>query len=216
MYSKSQNETGNPVSERERHMTENDPLPYSRSRQMVHALRTEFVYTEKRARDFLFQEIEDILRIGGAPPIVSRLTREAAARARFRAHDAGFDFANWDTAAKATINAMLAAGVLIAPNGSPIALTIAAQAAEVTELAKDYRDITEAYLLTVLIRRLGDVTARDHTAMAHALFRQFDRSVAMEDMEDRVAHLLASLEGRVAVCEGGAYCVLARRDAATA
>jgi hypothetical protein len=180
---------------------------------MVQALRAEFVYAEKRARDFIFQAVEGVLGAAGAPLIISKLTREVSARARSRAHHAGFDLSNWDTAAKATVNAMLASGVLLAPDGRPIPLTIAAQAADVARLAAGYRDATEAHLLTVLIRRLGDVTARDHIAMAHALFRQFDPSVAMEDMEDRVARLLASLEGRVAVGDGGAYCVLAGNSA---
>jgi hypothetical protein len=175
---------------------------------MVHSLRREFVYSEKRARDILFQEIEAILREGRPPMTVSRLTREAAARARKRARQAGYEFSNWDTACKATINAMLAAGALLSHEGRPIPLSVAAQAADVAGLAGDYVDITEAYLLEVLIRRLGDVTARDHTALAHALFRQFDPSVPIEDLEDRVVMLLATLSNRVVLAEGGTYCIL--------
>jgi hypothetical protein len=182
-----------------------NPNGPSRSKQMIHTLRQEFVYSEKRARDMIFQEIEAALRASGSSLMISRLTREAAARARARAQVVRYDLSNWDTAAKATMNAMLGAGVLLARDGNAIPLTIGAQAAEVANLATGYRDITEAYLLEVLIRRLGNVTARDQTALAHALFRQFDRAVAMEDMEDRVAWLLASLENRVAVTEAGAY-----------
>ncbi len=181
---------------------------FSRSRQMVDSLRREFVYSEKRARDFLFQEIEATLRNNRTRPIVSRLAREAAARARQRATEAAYDFSNWDTAGKATINAMLAAGALLSNNGSPIPLTVAAQATEVAGLTEDYRDTTEAYLLETLIRRLGNVSARDHTALAHALFRQFDRTVPIDDLEDRVVMLLARLSERIALAEGGTYCIL--------
>lgn len=181
---------------------------FSRSRQMVNALRQEFLYSEKRARDMLFRDIETILSQCDSPMIVSRLTREAAARGRQQAQRVGYDSSKWDTACKATINAMLRAGVLLVQDGRPIPLTIAAPATQVAALAVRFEDQTEAYLLEVVIRKLRDVTARDHTALAHALFRQFDRDVPLGDLEDRVALLLASLSERVVLAEGGSYCPL--------
>jgi hypothetical protein len=181
----------------------------SRSRLMVECLRKEFVYSEKRVRDILFAEIAALL--GGRPerPImVARLVREAAARARKHSEQTGFDFSNWDTAARATVNAMLGAGVLLTRDGVRIPLTVAAQATEATALAESFVDLTEAYLLDVLIRKMGDVTVRDHTALAHALFRQFDPTIPMSDMEDRVAVLLAMLWDRVVISENGAYCAV--------
>jgi hypothetical protein len=176
---------------------------------MVDCLRKEFVYSEKRARDILFREIAGLLAHGAARPImVSRLVREAAARGRRRAREIGFEFTCWETASKATINAMLGAGVLLTPGGVQIPLTVAAQATEAGGIVDAFEDLTEAYLLDVLIRNLGDVTVRDHTALAHALFRQFDPNIAMEDMEDRVAVLLALLWDRVTVTESGAYCAV--------
>jgi hypothetical protein len=181
----------------------------SRSRLMVECLRKEFVYSEKRARDILFAEIATILGgTSGRSIIVSRLVREASARARRRAELIGFDFSNWDTAAKATVNAMLGAGVLLTCDGLRIPLTVAAQATEVTALADGFVDIAEAYLLDVLIRKMGDITVRDHTALAHALFRQFDPNIPMEDMEDRVAVLLAMLWDRVVITDNGLYCAV--------
>ena len=70
---------------------------------------------------------------------------------------------------------------------------ITAQATPVAALKPRYQDISEAFLLRFLIDRLGDVTTRDHTALAHVLFRQFDRGVPLEDLEDRVVILLAQL-----------------------
>ena len=188
--------------------TEGNANRFSRSRQMVDALRQEFVYSEKRARDILFGEIEAVLQQHGPSPIVSRLTREAAARGRQRAQQIGYELSNWETAAKTTIQAMLGAGVLLTRDGQSIPFTIAAQATEVVGLADNYRDITEAYLLEFLIRKLGDVTTRDHTALAHALFRQFDRNIPMGDLEDRVAVLLARLSDRIRLAERGVYYVL--------
>jgi len=171
---------------------------------MINVLRQEFLYSEKRARDILFDEIEGILRHSETPIMLSRLTREAAARAQERGRNVGYDLSNWNTAAKATINAMLGAGVLLDQNGNPIPLTIAAPAAEAARLVDRFQDLTEAYLLEVVIRKMGDITARDHNALAHALFRQFDRAVPIEDLEDRVVMLLASLSERI-VLAGGTY-----------
>jgi hypothetical protein len=178
---------------------------------MINCLRDCFIYSEKRARDIVFHCLEEILRGSGAGAkrlILSRLMREAANNARREAQRIGFEFSNWETASKAVINAMLAAGVLQTHNDAPIPAGIAALGTAIAGLKEGYRDITEAYLLEFLIRSLGNVSTRDHKALAHALFRQFDRSIPMEDLEDRVAILLATLDGRVTLRENGAYSVL--------
>jgi hypothetical protein len=174
---------------------------FSRSRQMCDCLRKELLYSEKRPRDYLFRAIEQIVSerssYGSDPQILSRLTREAAVRARRQAEGAGLEFGHWETAAKAVVKAMLGAGVLRTSSGDQIQPGITAQATPVAGLKDRYQDITEAYLLLVLIERLGDITTRDHTALAHALFRQFDRGVPLEDLEDRVVILLAQLADEV-------------------
>jgi hypothetical protein len=167
---------------------------------MGDCLRRELLYSEKRPRDILFRVIERIVSEAGDgddPKILSRLTREAAARARQHAEERGFEFGLWDTASKAVVKAMLCAGVLLAADGQPISPGITAQATPVAALKARYQDTTEAFLLRVLIDRLGDVSTRDHTALAHALFRQFDRGVPLEDLEDRVVILLAQLASDV-------------------
>jgi len=178
-------------------------LRFARSRQMIDCLRNEFLYSDKRARDVLFDSIERI--IAERPPMmVSQLTREATSLARELTAEAGFEFENWDPTSKAVVNALLMADTLLTPVGRPIEFGIAAQAAIVGGLCEGYRDRTEAFLLEFLIGRLGDVTTRDHTALAHALFRQFDPRVRREDFEDRVVILLARLEDRV-VLAGKTY-----------
>jgi hypothetical protein len=168
---------------------------------MVDCLRRELLYSEKRPRDFIFAATEQLLRERGeAPMILSRLTRDATARARDLAIAAGLEFANWDTTGKAVVRAMLAAAALLTPDGEVVRPGVAALATLVASVRDGYRDLTESFLLEFLIKQLGDVTMRDHTALAHTLFRQFDRSISMEDQEDRVAILLAKLSDRVELC----------------
>ena len=185
----------------------------ARSLQMVNCLRDGFLYSEKRARDLVFGAVEGTLQsnLNGRVRhlILSRLAREAAIEARREAERIGFEFSNWDIASRAVINAMLAAGVLLTENGARIPMGIAALGTKIAGLKDGYRDLTEAFLLEFVIRTLGDVTTRDHRALAHALFRQFDRSISMEDFEDRVVILLATLAGRVVLRENGAYAILA-------
>jgi hypothetical protein len=174
---------------------------FSRSRQMGDCLRRELLYSEKRPRDILFRVIEQLVAEASNdqtdPKILSKLTRDAAARARQQAEESGFEFGQWENASKAVVKAMLSAGVLLTSDGEPIAPGITAQATPLAALKDGYRDITEAFFLRVLIERLENVTTRDHTALAHALFRQFDRAVPLEDLEDRVVILLAQLADEV-------------------
>ena len=93
---------------------------FARSRQMIECLQAEFLYTEKRARDILFREIEAIVSAASQPIPVARLIRSAAARASRRAARLNFEPPNWNIASRATIHAMLAAGVLLREDGSPI------------------------------------------------------------------------------------------------
>jgi hypothetical protein len=185
---------------------------------MINCLREHFLYSEKRPRDLLFHAIERIVRDGrnsDAPLILSRLTREAIHAARLTAHAAGFEFSNWDPAGKAVTEAMLGAQVLLARNGVPVQPGIEARATRIAGLKDDFRDLTEAFLLEFLVRKLGDVSIRDHRALAHALFRQFDPNISMMDFEDRVVLLLATLNGRVVLREDGGYAMcVATSDAA--
>src|SRR4051812_5323934 len=118
---------------------------FSRSRQMVSLLRQEFIYSEKKSRNILFQEIQEILSNASTRPIVARLTREAALRGRRRAEQVAYEVSNWDTAAKATVNAMIRAGAFLSDDGRPIRLSITALAAPVFALREGYADLTEAH-----------------------------------------------------------------------
>ena len=173
---------------------------FARSRQMADCLRKELLYSEKQPRDAVFLAIEEILREQehtGEKRILSRLTREAATRAGQRTGHPDAGSVRWDIASKTVVKAMLGAGVLLTPEGHPVPAGIEALKTPVAVVREEYQEITEAFLLEVLIERLNDVTIRDHRALAHALFRQFDRDVPIEALEDRVVVLLARLADRV-------------------
>jgi len=185
---------------------------FARSREMAACLRSELLYSEKRARDTLFLVIEEILadqERSGEQRIVSQVAREAAARAQAQMPP-GADPVRWDVASKTVIKAMIGAGALLRPDGRPVPSGITAQATPVAGLRNGFRDLTEAFLLEVLIERLGDVSVRDHRALAHVLFRQFDPEIPVGDLEDRVVVLLARLAGRVEL-QGDRYVARAVR-----
>lgn len=185
---------------------------FARSREMAACLRSELLYSEKRARDTLFLVIEEILadrERSGEQRIVSQVAREAAARAQAQMPP-GADPVRWDVASKTVIKAMIGAGALLRPDGRPVPAGITAQATPVAGLRNGFRDLTEAFLLEVLIERLGDVSVRDHRALAHVLFRQFDPEIPVGDLEDRVVVLLARLAGRVEL-QGDRYVARAGR-----
>jgi hypothetical protein len=184
---------------------------FARSREMANCLRKELLYSEKRPRDVVFGAIQGLLaeqQQTGEHRILSRLTREAAARAERQAREA--TAVRWDMTSRTVINAMIGAEVLLTPEGQPIKSDITAQATPVAVVRDEFQDLTEAFLLETLIERLNDVTTRDHRALAHVLFRQFDRSVPLADLEDRVVLLLARLAERVEL-QGDRYVVRAPR-----
>ena len=183
---------------------------------MVNCLRENFIYSDKRARDCVFAAMEEILAAArelGESLRLARLTPRGAPSVPANPREqTGYEFNSWDITTKAVINSMLGAGVLLAEDGAPVPLDIRAQATPIAALRKHYQDFAEAYLLECLIRNLGDVRIRDHKALAHALFRQFDPTVSIEELEDRVVMLLATLNDRVVLREDGTYAV-ARRAA---
>ena len=198
-----------PVSENTAESPRSAPPRFARSAQMVSCLRQELLYSEKRARDILFASIERVMADQDQdPPIVARVTREAAARAREEAERTGYECTHWDNAAKAVMKALLCSGSLLDPEGQPIPFGVSAHASPVGSLRDGYRDRAETFLLEYLLRRMGDVSVRDHTALAHALFRQFDQTIPLHDLEDRVVILLAQLADRVAL-DGDTYTVRA-------
>lgn len=182
-----------------------DPQRFARSRQMIDALRREWIYSEKRPRDVVFLAVERLVR-EQPPMMVSQLTREAAPLAREIATQSGVVFDNWEACTRAVVRTLLMAETLHAPGGEVIRFDITSQASLVGSLRLDFCDAAEAFLVASIIRSLGDVTTRDHTALTHVLFRQFDQRVPIDQLEDRLAILMARLADRVAL-DGDVYIV---------
>jgi hypothetical protein len=187
-----------------------DRVKSGRSAQMIECLRRAVLYTEKRVRDRIFVAVELTLADYLVPPILSKLVRDTASHARHEAGKEGFAYSNWEIAARATSNAMLGARTFLTHTGEPVEPGMRAQGTKIVSLKQDFRELTEEFLLEFLIDKLGDIGPRDHIALAHALFRQFDVRVPIGDLEDRVVMLLASLSNRVMLREDGTYAVMVK------
>jgi hypothetical protein len=183
---------------------------YARSAQMASALRTAFLYSEKRARDCVFAATETVLMTAAPAPTLAALIRLTLQAARDRARLIQYDLLNSETVTRAVFNAMLRADVLLDLDGNSIRVDLRAYATRVRSLAPDYRIQTEAFLLEFLIGALGDIGTRDHLALAHVLFRQFDPNVPMTDLEDRLVTLLAAMDDRLELSHSGLYSVCAK------
>jgi len=183
---------------------------YARSAQMASVLRTAFLYSEKRARDCVFTAAETVLMTGAPPPTLAALIRSALQAARDRATLIHYQLLNSETVTRAVFNAMLRAEVLLDLEGNPIRMDLRAYATRVRSLAPDFRIQTEAFLLEFLIGTLGNIGTRDHIALAHALFRQFDPNVPVTDLEDQLVTLLAAMEDRIELSPSGLYSVCAK------
>lgn len=184
---------------------------YARSAQMASALRTAFLYSEKRARDCVFAATETVLMTATAPTLAT-LIRSTLQAARDRAKLIQYDLLNSETVTRAVFNAMLRADVLLGADGNSIRADLRAYATRVKSLAPDFRIQTEAFLLEFLIGTLGDIGTRDHIALAHVLFRQFDPNVPVTDLEDRLVILLAAMDDRIQVSHSGLYSLRAKRS----
>jgi hypothetical protein len=183
---------------------------YARSAQMAAVLRAGFLYSEKRARDCVFTALEMTLP-NSSEPTLATLTRSTLQAARLEAARIRYELLNSEIVTRAVFNAMIRAGVLLGPGGHPIALGIGSYAARVAALRPSFRDETECFLLEYLIQTLGDVGTRDHLALAHVLFRQFDIAIPMADLEDRVVTLLDSMSDRIELHGGRTYAIRKER-----
>jgi hypothetical protein len=180
----------------------------TRSSQMIHCLRSNLLYSDKRMRDILFRAASHVVRLrtGSSDTVMlSRLTREMEVIGREWGTQDRIESNNWDMPAKAVVNTMIRAGVLFDRHGTPIPAGVGANASAIAGIADQFEDRCEAFLIEFLIRKLGNVTTRDHKALAYALFRRFDPSVLIEDLEDRAIVLISRLEGSVILADDGLY-----------
>jgi hypothetical protein len=178
---------------------------------MAAVLRAGFLYSEKRARDCVFTALERTLANASEPPTLATLTRSTLQEARLEATRIRYDLVNSEIVTRAVFNAMTRAGVLLGTDGHPLVLSVRSYAARVASLKRSFRDDTECFLLEYLIQTLGDVGTRDHLALAHVLFRQFDIAIPMADLEDRVVTLLDTMSDRLELRGGRTYAIRQER-----
>lgn len=177
---------------------------------MIQCLRQSLLYSDKRMRDILFRAVKETIEESnraGQKLSVAQLGRKIATAGRTAGKASELEPGNWDMTSKAVVNTMVRAGVLLDPDGSVVSPGVGADAAPVAGVVDGFERLCEAFLLEFLIVQLGDVSMRDHKALAHALFRQFDTNIPIEDLEDQVAALLSTLQGSVHLSETGAYTV---------
>jgi hypothetical protein len=180
---------------------------YARSAQMAAALRQSFLYSEKRARDCVFAAVESTLRNSKSEPTLATLTRDSLQAARIYAKSIHYNLLNSEIVTRAVFNAMLRAGVLLGLDRQPLSVGLRAYAARVSALTPAFRDETESFLIEFLIGALGDIGSRDHLALAHVLFRQFDATIPMADLEDRLVALLGTMSDRIELRDNGTYAI---------
>jgi hypothetical protein len=180
---------------------------YARSAKMAAALRENFLYSEKRARDCVFVAVESTLRNSKSEPTLATLTRGSLHAARIHATRIHYDLLNSEIVTRTVFNAMLRAGVLLGPGRQPISAGLRAYAARVSALTPAFRDDTESFLIEYLIGALGDIGPSDHLALAHVLFRHFDATIPMADLEDRLVTLLGAMSDRIELCGNGTYAI---------
>lgn len=180
----------------------------SRSGQMIDCLRKNLLYSDKRMRDIFFRATRKLIgqhERDGTSEMLSRFTRELESTGRAWGTAEGVEANNWDMPAKAVVNTMVRAGVLFDQRSNPIQAGVGANAAAISAISESFEQRCEVFLIEFLIRKLGDVTVRDHKALAHALLRQFDPNIAIGDLEDHVVFLISHLESSVALTEDGLY-----------
>jgi len=175
---------------------------YVRSGEFRKRLTDLGIFCEKRERDIFFEALSRILE--KSPEPISRLRRELPKVAEGIAKERGVPSTDYRRIVNVFLKLLLVSGVLLGPNGSVIKRNVSAEAAPVAKLDSSAGDKVEQYMLEQILRK-SDVKDREHWQLALAIFRQFDQSVEIDGMLDRVATLIAALGQRFILTDDGTY-----------
>ena len=182
--------------------TQSDPV-YARSAEFRKRLTDLGIFCEKRERDILLEALKRLL--SGGPQPLSRLRRELPQVAHRIVVERSIDC---KTEFKRIVNfflkLMLVAGALVRSDGAIIRRDLGSEAAEVAGFVESTLDVIELYMLEQILRK-SDVKDRESWQLALALFRQFDQSVEIDGMLDRVAVLTSKLVSRFILTDDGTY-----------
>ena len=169
-----------------------------RTREIVDCLKARYIYSPKDIRDLFLAALSDIAPSLTSQPLrVGELSRRALKRATELASAESITYQFWLPATDAIFQMFLAAGVLIGVDGRPLKPGIHSRAESVSLVDNDVRDKCEKFLLKYVIAKLGNVTQRDRTALAHALFKVSPKKKQLFDLLERVDELLSSLRNEV-------------------
>jgi len=178
--------------------TEPDDKGRRRTEQMISCLKKRRIYSPKTIRDYIFKSLKETTTQSTLIPLsASQLNRQVCTTAQVQAKADGIAFDYWYAASDAVLEMMFAAGVLLDENKQPIRPSLQARGTRVHGIVPDFEDRCEAFLLEYLIKSLQDITQRDRTALAHALFKVDPKQKSIFDMQDRVDELLVQLQGAV-------------------
>jgi hypothetical protein len=175
---------------------------YGRSAEFRKRLTDQGLFCEKRERDILFEALSRILK--QSPKPISKLRRELPKVAQDIANERGVSCADFKRVVNFFLKLLLMSGVLLSPSGEVVARNVRAEAAPVARVDDSALDRMEQYMLEQILKK-SDVKDREHWQLAHAIFRQFDQSVEIDGMLDRVASLIAALGHRFILTDDGRY-----------
>jgi hypothetical protein len=177
-----------------------------RTDQMIQCLKQRRIYSPKTIRDYVFSALREATDQSSLIPLsASQLNRQVCSNAESKAKGDGVVYDYWYAASDALLEMMLGAGVLLDGEKRPIRPGLQARGTKVHNVAPNFEDCCEMFLLEHLIKTLGDVSLRDRTALAHALFKVDPKQKSIFDMQDRVDELLVKLQDRVSERSDGIF-----------
>lgn len=160
-----------------------------RTDQMVSCLKSAGLYCPKDARDYIFDSVARIVEATEPHLSVAKLARQTSVDAQKAASEDGLSFQYWYAACEGAFQTMLRAGVLLDETQSEIMPGARARSTRVGAIVSDFRGKCDLFLLEYLINTLKDVTVRDCTSLAHALFKQSPKKTTRDQMLDQVDQL---------------------------
>lgn len=171
----------------------------ARTTEFIKCLKDRYIYSPKDIRDLFFAALKErSAELAKEPTKAGKLIHITMTQAQEGAQKEGIEFQFWLPAADAILEMMLAAGVLIGADGkTAIPPSAHARAEQVSSIASDFVDKCEKFLLEYLISTKGNVTVRDRTAIAHALFKVSPEKKQVFELPERVDELLMLLRDRI-------------------
>lgn len=170
-----------------------DDKGHKRTQEMIQVLKRKGIYSPKDIRDFIFEAVKRLIEEEHRQLTTTQLFREAMAAAEAAAKERGIQFPFWYAAAQGVKEMMLLAGVLRDTDGNAIRPGFQSRATQVSSLQREFVGECEGLLLKEVLNGLGNVTQRDATAIAHALFKEAPDKSTRDQMSERLDDLFAKM-----------------------